>query len=411
MSKHPVNPPYTIDDPSNSSRSFYLFEGVYYTAEELAVKSGVAITRIRDNYRNYPELAETLTRCKCSYKEYMSTWEYFGVRITTPTLIDKLKISRVFFNRVVEDYGRERVQQSLLEGTIADLLAAAKKSRAILITCSDGKKRCLSDALAFDKVNAVTYKSIDKNLPPQDRFALAKKCTELSRQMRDEGYLRNDIILMLRQGDYKNAFAIYQHLKHLFTYITSVLGHEPSPSTFKRYTQLSAEELECKLDKYRPVIFSDGTSHSLEEISQITGISRKNVRVNASTGRLDYLEKSYKAGRALYVAPIEIDGRVWPTRTTLYEFAHIAPNYIESDENVIRRVKANGYSERLNFEAISKDVEKPCEGLWEYKCPVCGRTILCETEHLIDFKHDEDYCREYCVDEEVSNGEALQSIK
>lgn len=104
-------------------------------------------------------------------------------------------------------------------------------------------------------------------------------------------------------------------------------------------------------------------------------------------------------------ASIVIDGRFW----LLTDLAHFISKCLQSTdaESVLKVCAEEGYYERLKFEAISKDVKKPCDGLWEYKCPVCGRTILCETEHLIDFKHDEDYCREYCVDEEASNGEAF----
>ncbi len=58
------------------------------------------------------------------------------------------------------------------------------------------------------------------------------------------------------------------------------------------------------------------------------------------------------------------------------------------------------YQERLLFPDLSPDTEHVVEDLWVCKCPVCGRSVLCTTNDLINYKHDEGFCIEHCVDED-----------
>lgn len=151
----------------------------------------------------------------------------------------------------------------------------------------------------------------------------------------------------------------------------------------------------------------DGKIVSDEDVAKLFGRSKKHVAgIRRRHGRDLALEllQSESPRRVCSTGHIVIDGRTWSYRA-LAIFLHVNPGtlwyHLKNIEEYIISLK---YYERLKFEDVSNDVTHVTQDLWTYKCPECARTVLCSTDELIDFKHNEDWCILHCVDEEDEHG-------
>lgn len=122
-------------------------------------------------------------------------------------------------------------------------------------------------------------------------------------------------------------------------------------------------------------------------------LSHAEIQEALDSDRLDIIE----------TAGVKHTVTVYGRRWGLYNLAKFLQTYPERllYKNAEEVCDEFGYKDRLKFESISPDVTHITADLWTYKCPECNRTVLCRTNDLINFTHNEDWCKDNCVDEEV----------
>lgn len=395
---------YVIPAPGKKRKQLYLFRGEYMESRAIAQLTDHTRNDVSNTYRQFPECAEVMLENHISHLVYQQGWIYKAKWYSQTKLVAKLKVSAKFFLRFVTEYGRPHVQELLDSDRITQALEEFKRPGIRLsIKCSDGRFRSLTDACVFDKVRPKIYQDLSNDMPVQDRFELARKCSELvTRLIEDDMYTR-DMTDMLHAGRYEEALQEYERRKYIRDFLISTRVEPPSQSTLARYYKMSVEDVINKTGTGRKIVFSDGTEHTFEEVRDATGFSEPYVR-QLRTSNLKRLEDSFYAGGSIYRKPVVMQGRTWELRNHLYQFMNKRYIWLETDEQLEAAVLKDRYTDRLKFESISHEVTHVTEDLWTYKCPVCKRIVLCSTEELIDFKHNEDWCILHCVDEEDEHG-------
>lgn len=392
---------YAIPHPNNQRRHLYLFRGEYKESGEIAMLTNTTIKRVVQAYRDYPECAETLLVEHISHFEYTQGWTYKGRWYSQKKLLKELKISIVYFQRFVSAYGKAYVQEQLNKGSITHTLLEFKQDGVrIDIRCSDNKIRTLTDACAYEGVSPKMYRDLPDNMPAQEKFELAKKCTKLASDMIAEGMYGHELCDRLHAGEYEEVLREYARRKQIRDFLTDTRVNPPSISTLKRYYKMSLEEVINKTGTGRKIIFPDGTEHTVANVQEVTGFSFSYINQLRSEN-LQRLSDSYYAGGSLYRTSVTIQGRVWESRNDVCRFMNKQYTSAKTSEQFESAILKDGYTDRLKFEAISHEVTRVVDNLWTYKCPVCGRVVLCCTDDLIDFKHDETWCALHCVDEEI----------
>ena len=396
---------YVIPAPGKKRRQLYLFRGEYMESRVIAQLTDYTRHEVSNTYRQFPECAEVMLENHISHIVYSQGWIYKTKWYSQAKLVVELNISATFFHRFVSEYGRPHVQELLDSDRIVQALDEFRKpGHRLDIKCSDGRFRSLTDACVFDKVQPKIYQDLPKDMSVQDRFELAKKCTELVTCLVEDDMYSRDMTDMLHAGRYEEALQEYERRKYIRDFLTSTREEPPSQSTLARYYKMSVEDVINKTGTGRKIVFSDGTAHTFEEVRDVTGFSDTYVR-QLRTSNLKRLEDSFYAGGSLYRKPVVIQGRTWELRNNLYQFMNKQYTWLKTDEQLEAAVLKDRYTDRLKFESISHEVTHVTEDLWTYKCPTCGRVVLCSTEELTDFKHNEDWCVLHCV-EELSHGQA-----
>lgn len=398
---------YVIPAPGKKRKQLYLFRGEYMESRAIAQLTDHTRNDVSNTYRQFPECAEVMLENHISHLVYQQGWIYKAKWYSQTKLVAKLKVSATFFRRFVTEYGRPNVQELLDSDMIIQALEEFKRPGIRLsIKCSDGRFRHLTDACVFDKVRPKLYQDLSDDMPIQDRFELAKKCSELVTCLIGDDMYTRDMTDMLHAGRYEEALQEYERRKYIRDFLISTRVKPPSQSTLARYYKMSVEDVINKTGTGRKIVFSDGTEHTFEEVRDGTGFSDAYVR-QLRKSNLKRLEDSFYAGGSVYRKPVVIQGRTWQLRNHLYQFMNKQYTWLETNEQLEMAVLKDRYTDRLKFESISHEVTHVTEDLWTYKCPVCERIVLCSTEELADFKHNEDWCILHCVsDEELSHGQA-----
>ena len=383
---------YVIPAPGKKRKQLYLFHGKYVDSQAIAKITKQDAHAVSATYRQFPECAEVMLEEHISHIVYTQGWIYKTKWYSRKKLVEELKTSAEFFQRFVSEYGRPHVQELLDSDKIVPALEAFRRSGSQLsIKCSDGCWRTLTDACVFDKVQPKLYRSLSKDTPVQERFELARKCSELARCLADDNMYSRDMTNLLYAGRYEEALQEYARRKYIRDFLTATRAEPPSQSTLNRYYRLNAEDVVNKMCGGRKIVFSDGTELTVKEVQNVTGFSASYVR-QLRMSDLQRLEDSFYAGGSLYRKPVVIQGRTWELCSQLYRFMNKQYTWLETSEQLEAAVLKDGYVDRLKFEPISHEVTHCTADVWTYVCPVCGRKVLCRTSDLVDFKHDEEWC-------------------
>lgn len=297
------------------------------------------------------------------------------------------KTATVLYNRA----GRAWLEDTL---TKYDENPPVVKTQTILI---DGEEYTISKA---GKVFNVSSNLISQWLEKWDNdtvaAALLNKLTpyRVTHSLLYDGKLRmpEEISLLLQQQKFYISQLVHRYNKNTVQQwlndgvIEQAITNGMSVQTYlesfvykgKHYTQTGLGEA---------LGFPNGRMYTISK-----ALTHAEIQEALDTDRLDILENTARH------KTVNIFGRTWGLRKLATFLNTYYP--VLTDIDIEEFCSRNMYQDRLQFEAISPEVTHITADLWTYTCPICGRIVLCRTSDLINFRHDDGWCKLHCVDEE-----------